>query len=87
VSYVAPYASTELMEVFDRIIGLRRKDLTPSEAMDALSSFRRAEKAVVRQKFIDVMCRIVALNLHLLSTSQLVNYTVLVCSEKNKDLS
>jgi len=87
MSYVAPYASTELMEVFDRIIGLRRKDLTPSEAMDALTASRRAEKAVVRQKFVDVMCKIVSQNLHLLSTSQLVNYTVLVCSEKNKDLS
>jgi hypothetical protein len=40
-----PYASTELMEVFDRLIGPQHANLSPNEAFDALMAFTNAKQA------------------------------------------
>jgi hypothetical protein len=47
---MADYASSETMEVFDRIIGSKHSLLTPHEAFDALMAFSSAKVATVRPK-------------------------------------
>jgi len=51
-SIMFPFASTELMEVFDRLIGAHHANLTPSEAFDALLAFSSAKHAKIRPKII-----------------------------------
>jgi hypothetical protein len=49
-SFMTNYASSETMEVFDRIIGSKHSLLTPHEAFDALMAFSSAKVATVRPK-------------------------------------
>lgn len=49
-SHMAPFASTETMEVFDRIIGSKHAILTPNEAFEALMAFSTSKIAVIRPK-------------------------------------
>lgn len=46
-----PYASKELMEAFDKLIGSHHANLTAFEAFDALLAFSSA-KATIRPKII-----------------------------------
>jgi hypothetical protein len=72
VGIMHPYASTELIEVFDRLIGAQHANLTPSEAFDALMSFSNAKRATVRPKIFAVLYKRLSQDFDRLSSEQLV---------------
>lgn len=81
-----PYASTELMEVLDRIIGPQHANLTTNEAFDALMAFTNAGHAKVRPKIIQVLFKRLSHDYDRLSTSQLVLLVDLVAKDSDRDL-
>ena len=80
-----PYASSELMEIFDRLIGAHHANLSPFEAFDALMAFSSA-KAIVRPKIIQVLFKKLSQNFERLSTQQIVLLVDLVCADADRDL-
>lgn len=86
VSIMYPYASTELMEVFDRLIGQQHNNLTVNEAFDSLMAFSNAKQARIRPKILQVLFKRLSQDFDRLSTSQLVLLVEVVSNDQDRDL-
>lgn len=65
------HASSELCEVFDRIIGAKIDEMSPSDVYGAYGSFRSMKKAEVRPKIFAHLLKRLSNNLELLSIDEL----------------
>jgi hypothetical protein len=86
VSIMYQYATTELMEVFDRLIGQQHNNLSINEAFDALMAFCNAKQAKIRPKIIQVLFKRISKDFEKLSSSQLVLLVDMVARDSDKDL-
>lgn len=86
VAIMYPFASTELMEVFDRLIGKQHSNLTVNEAFDSLMAFSNAKQARIRPKILQVLFKRLAQDFDRLSSSQLVLLVEMVSNDSDRDL-
>jgi len=74
------HASTELCEVFDRIIGANIDEMSPSDLYNAYGAFRTMQKAEVRPKIFSHLLKRLSNNLELLAMDELCGLALFTAS-------
>lgn len=81
------HASSELCEVFDRIIGAKIDELSPSDLCGAYGSFKVMKKAEVRPKIFAHLLKRLSNNLELLPIDELCSLALFTAqNEQQKSL-